>query len=156
MAHAEPLERFERKNRAFFASRVGDRGDDYFDRFNDRLGALVAENQAGKSLFCVVVDETGAIVGRVNITDIDQPERTEIGFRVAEDAQGRGIATTSVMTALDLASARGVRLVAARVATVNLASQRVLQRCGFKETGPAEPPAGSAKSFIGYRKQLLP
>jgi ribosomal-protein-alanine N-acetyltransferase len=154
MAHAAPLERFERSNRAFFASRIGDRGDDYFDRFTDRLAALVAENEAGTSLLYVVLDEEGEIVGRVNITDIDHPERTEIGFRVAEHAQGRGIATNGVMWALDQAAAHGVRLVHARASTVNLASQQVLQRCGFNETGPTEPPAGSTKPFVGYSKQL--
>lgn len=154
MAHAEPLERFERENRAFFALHIADRGDDYFDRFTDRLAALVAENQAGRSLFYVVLDEAGEIVGRVNITDIDQPERTEIGFRVAEHAQGRGIATTGVIWALDQAPAHGVRVLNARASTVNFASQQVLERCGFKETGPAEPPAGSSKSFVGYSKEL--
>ena len=103
-AHCQRLEEFERTNRAFFASRVSDRGDDYFTHFADRLAERVAENDAGQSLFFVLVAASGRIVGRVNISDIDQPELTELGFRVAEHAQGRGIATRGVITALDIAA----------------------------------------------------
>lgn len=156
MEHALSLERFERDNRAFFAARIGDRGDEYFGHFNDRLAALVQENRDGTSLLGVVIDDSGEIVGRVNITDIDQPELTEIGFRVAERVQGRGIASRGVTLALDLASRRGVAAVYARVSTTNLASQHVLERCGFRATGRAEPPKGSPKTFVGYRRELEP
>lgn len=153
--HAEPLERFERANRAFFAARVGDRGNDFFEHFDDYLGARVDENRKGLSLFFVIVDVDGEVLGRVNISDIDQPELTELGFRVAEHAQGRGIATQSVITALDIAARRGVRTVKARVSTANLASRRVLEHCGFDQTGQAESPDGFSETFIGYRKELV-
>jgi ribosomal-protein-alanine N-acetyltransferase len=152
--HARPVERFERANRAFFAARVGDRGDAFFEHFDDRLAARVRENQEGTSLFFVVVDEDGEVLARVNISDIDQPELTELGFRVAESAQDRGIATQGVIAALDIAATRGVITVKARVATANLASRRVLEHCGFSQTGQAEAPSGSVETFIGYRKDL--
>lgn len=153
--HARPLERFERAHRAFFAARVGDRGDDFFEHFDDYLGARVDENGEGRSLFFVMVDADGEILGRVNITDIDQPSLTELGFRVAEHAQGRGIATQGVVAALDIAARRGVKAVQARVSTANPASRRVLEHCGFGQTGQAEAPAGSSETFIGYRKELV-
>jgi ribosomal-protein-alanine N-acetyltransferase len=159
--HTARLETFEKENRAFFASRITDRGDQYFEEFAARLAALVQENAEGTSLLCVVVDDgdgdgdgDGDILGRVNITDIDQPELTELGFRVAERAQGRGVASAGVRLALAQASQRGVRTVRARVSTTNAASQRVLERCGFRPTGPAEPPAGTTRTFLGYRKDL--
>ncbi|WP_197275010.1 GNAT family N-acetyltransferase [Luteipulveratus halotolerans] len=148
--HARPLERFELDNRAFFATRISDRGDGYFAHFDARLAELVEENRAGTSLIGVLLDPSEAVVGRVNITDIDQPERTEIGFRVAKNVQGQGIARTGVRLALDLAVARGVRTVHARVATDNPASRRVLEVCGFQPTGPAPTPEGSSRTFIGY------
>ena len=153
--HARPLERFERANRAFFAARVGDRGDDFFEHFDDYLDARVRENREGTSLFFVIVDTDGEILGRVNISDIDQPTLTELGFRVAEHAQGRGIATQGVLTALDIAAARGVRTVQARVSTANSASRCVLEHSGFGQTGRAEAPDGSSETFIGYRKDLV-
>lgn len=152
--HARPLERFERSNRAFFAARIGDRGDDFFEHFDDRLAARVRENREGTSLFFVVVDADGEILGRVNISDIDRPTLTELGFRVAEHAQGRGVATQGVIAALDVAATRGVTSVKARVSTTNVASRRVLERCGFRETGRAEAPDGAVETFIGYRKDL--
>lgn len=153
--HAQPLERFERANRAFFAARVGDRGDDYFEHFDDQLAARVEEIQEGTSLFFVVVDTNGEVLARVNITDIDQPTLTELGYRVAEHAQGRGIATQGVITALDIAATRGVKTVRARVSATNLASRRVLEHCGFDRTGQIEAPNGSSETFIGYRKDLV-
>ncbi len=152
--HARPLERFERANRSYFAARVGDRGDDFFEHFDDRLADRVGEIRDGVSLFFVIVDEAGEIQGRVNISDIDQPGVTELGFRVAEQAQGRGLATWGVNAALELAARRGVRTVRARVSTANLPSRRVLERCGFAHTGDAEAPEGASTPFIGYRRDL--
>jgi [ribosomal protein S5]-alanine N-acetyltransferase len=153
--HARPLERFERTNRAFFAAHVGDRGDDFFEHFDDRLAARVQENREGRSLFFVIVDSDGEVLGRVNISDLDQPTWTELGFRVAEHAQGRGIATEGVITALDVAATRGVKSLKARVSTANLASRRVLEHCGFDQTGQTESPNGPSETFIGYRKELV-
>jgi arginase len=155
LGHARPLERFERSNRAFFAAQVGDRGDDYFAHFDDQLAARVHENREGRSLFFVIVDTDGEVLGRVNISDIDQPALTELGFRVAAHAQGRGIATRGVVAALDIAATRGVTTVNARVSTANLASRRVLEHCGFDRTGQAATPSGSSGFFIGYRKHLV-
>ena len=152
--HARPLARFERANRGFFAARVGDRGDDFFEHFDDRLADRLVEVQEGVSLLFVVVDGDGEVLGRVNLTDIDQPGLTELGFRVAEQAQGRGIATWGVTAALDLAATRGVRTVKARVSTANLPSRRVLEHCGFEHTGDAEAPEGASTPFIGYRRDL--
>lgn len=152
--HARPLERFERANRAFFAARIGDRGEEYFEHFDDRLASRVDENQEGTSLYFVIVDAEGDVLGRIDISDIHRPDLTELGYRVAEYAQGRGLATTGVINALEIAATRGVRTVRARASIANLASRRVLERCGFVQTGQAEAPSGSSQAFVGYRKDL--
>jgi ribosomal-protein-alanine N-acetyltransferase len=154
MDHATELERFERDNRAFFASRIGDRGDDYFAHFDERLAALVEENRSGRSLLSLVVDEAGHVLARINLTDIDEPDLSELGYRVAESAQGQGVATYGVTALLDLAASRDVPSVFAKVATTNPASQRVLEHCGFALVGPADAPLGSVKSFLGYCRAL--
>lgn len=152
--HGPALERFELANRAFFAARVGDRGDSYFERFADLLAALVGENQEGTALLFVLVEPDGEVLGRVNITDVDQPELTELGYRVAERAQGQGVATFGVRAALAHAAARGVRSVRARVAVTNLASVRVLEKCGFVLTGPTPEPDATFGPLLGYRIPL--
>lgn len=154
MRHAEALERFERENREFFARWVGDRGDDYFERFEQRLAALVDENRSARSLCFVLADSVGGVVGRVNVYDIDRADLTELGFRVAESARGEGVASRGVVAALRIAGARGVRTVFARASTVNIASQRVLEKCGFSATGQTDPPADSSNAFVGYRRAL--
>lgn len=156
MGHSQRLEQFERANRAFFASRIGDRGDDYFIHFTEQLAARVTENETGQSLFFVLVAEAGQIIGRVNISDIDQPSLTELGFRVDADRQGQGVATRGVLAALALARDRGVRSIMARAAIDNLGSRRVLERTGFTAIGPVEAPPASDESFMGYRVDLSP
>lgn len=152
MCHADALERFELANREFFARHVGDRGNDYFGEFEQRLASLVDENRTAQSLCFVLVSSAGEVVGRVNLYDIDRPEVTELGFRVAESVQGEGVASRAVMAALQVADARGVGQVVARASTLNIASQHVLENCGFSGTGEAEPPAGSSTPFVGYRR----
>ena len=152
--HARSLERFERVNRTFFAARVGDRGDEYFEHFDDQLASRALENREGTSMYFVLVDAEGEVLGRINISDVDRPELTELGFRVAEHAQGRGLATTGVINALAIAATQGVRTVKARVSISNVGSRRVLERCGFTQTGPTEPPSGRSQTFLGYRKDL--
>lgn len=153
-AHARRLERFELDNRAFFATRISDRGDEYFSTFDERHAELVQENRDGRSLLAALVTPSNEIVGRVNLLDIDQPGPAELGFRVAENVQGQGFSSTGVGLMLDLAATRGVREVCARASTTNVASQRVLEKCGFEAIGAVEPPAGVQRSFVGYRKQL--
>lgn len=121
---------FERRNRDFFAQWVGDRGDEWFATFFDRHAALAEENRDGTSLLYLVRDAGGCVIGRVNILDVDG-DVAELGYRLAESAQGRGIATAAVDRALSAAFAVGVRRVDARVFADNGASQRVLDRNGF-------------------------
>lgn len=154
LRHAEPLERFERANREYFARQVSDRGDAYFEHFEQRLASLVDENTTARSLCFVILDPAGEVVGRVNVYDIDQPGRTELGYRVAERVAGTGVATRGVTAALQVAATRGVESVIAGTSTTNRASQRVLDKCGFTATGPAESPAGSSTPSVGYRRTL--
>lgn len=156
LRHAATVERFERTNREFFAQHVSDRGDDYFENFALRLADLVEDNDAGRSLCFVLTDPAGEVHGRVNVYGIERPADTELGFRVAERAQNTGVATGGVEAALRVAAAQGVQLVTARAATTNLGSQRVLTKCGFVATGRAEAPPGSHRTFLGYRRLLIP
>ncbi len=152
--HARPLERFERANRSFFAARVGDRGDEFFEHFDDLIARRAQDNREGTSMYFLIVSDGGEVLGRININDVDRPDATELGFRVAQHAQGRGLATAGVIEALEIAAARGVTTVKARVSVANPGSRRVLERCGFIQTGPAEAPADASDSFIGYSKDL--
>ncbi|MBQ0905967.1 GNAT family N-acetyltransferase [Micromonospora sp. U21] len=133
--HAGALLAFERENRAYFARSVPDRGDAYFTGFADRHRALLAEQEAGLCHFHVVLAESGDLVGRVNLVDVTDGT-AELGYRIGEQAAGRGVATAAVEATFHLAAA-DYRLAGLTAVTTldNPASQAVLARTGFAVTG---------------------
>ncbi len=136
--HAGPLLAFELANRAYFAASIPDRGDQFFEQFASRHEALLAEQDAGSCIFHVLVGEDGIILGRFNLFDIENGTAV-LGYRVAEHAAGRGVATAAVRELCTLAAAQyGLRTIRAATSQANVASQRVLAKSGFEPTGPAE------------------
>lgn len=117
-------------NREFFARTVLDRGDAYFERFEDRHAALLAEQEAGGCHFHVLTDD-GAVLGRFNLVDVEDGS-AELGFRVAERSAGRGLATLGVQRVIVLArDYYGLRQLTAGADRTNAASLAVLRRTGF-------------------------
>src|SRR5690349_9851718 len=96
--HADALLRFELENREYFARVIPDRGDAYFAEFPQRHAELLAYQEAGTDHFHVLVDD-GRIVGRVNLVKIVDGT-AELGYRIAESAAGRGLATWAVREVL--------------------------------------------------------
>ncbi|MBT2366748.1 GNAT family N-acetyltransferase [Streptomyces sp. ISL-10] len=132
--HAPALLAFERENRAYFAASVPDRGDEYFARFDDRHAALLAEQATGLCHFHVLVDEDGRVLGRVNLVDAAGGS-AELGYRIAENAAGRGLATAAVRAVCASAAVEyGLRELRASTTADNAASQAVLVRTGFTAT----------------------
>lgn len=133
--HASALLAFERENRAYFAASVPDRGDDYFARFDQRHRALLAEQDARTCYFHVLVGPEGEVLGRVNLVDVADGG-AELGYRIAERAAGRGLATSAVRDVCRLAAHRyGLSSVRAATTLDNAASRAVLARAGFTLTG---------------------
>ena len=93
--HAPAVLAFELANRAYFAASVSDRGDDFFAQLTDRHSALLAEQEAGICAFYVLVADDGSVLGRFNLYDIEDGT-ARLGYRVAQQVAGRGVATTSV------------------------------------------------------------
>ncbi|MFJ9441132.1 GNAT family N-acetyltransferase [Kitasatospora sp. NPDC101235] len=130
--HAEALLAFERANRAYFARSIPDRGDAYFAEFADRHAALLAEQAEGTCRFHVIRDAAGDLVGRVNLVDLVDGT-AELGYRIAESATGRGLATAAVAEVCRLAAtAYGLTTVTAATTFDNPASQAVLAHNGFR------------------------
>src|SRR5262245_48275876 len=101
--HAAAVLSFELANRAYFAAWVSDRGDEFFWHFAERHDARLAEQQAGAGAYYVLVEDDGSVLGRFNLIFIDG-DSAELGYRVAESATGRGLATTAVRELCDLAA----------------------------------------------------
>jgi ribosomal-protein-alanine N-acetyltransferase len=147
---------FELANRAYFAASVSDRGDGYFEQFTDRYRALLAEQEAGICAFYVLVAEDGSVLGRFNLYDLDDGA-ADLGYRVAQHAAGRGVATATVLELCRLAAARhGLRVLRAATARDNAASQRVLTKAGFVPVGAADPADLGGKPGTWYQRDLVP
>ncbi|MEV7771637.1 GNAT family N-acetyltransferase [Kitasatospora sp. NPDC086791] len=149
--HAGALLAFELANRAYFARSVPDRGDAYFSEFPARHSALLAEQSGGTCLFHVVRDADGELVGRVNLVDIADGG-AELGYRVAESAGGRGIATAAVAEVCRLAAdLYGLRFLTAATTVDNAASRAVLARNGFRFR---QEVLLSGRPALSYRRDL--
>ncbi|MCM2413909.1 GNAT family N-acetyltransferase [Streptomyces sp. RKAG290] len=133
--HAPALLAFEQENRAFFAASVPDRGDDYFTHFAARHAARLAEQATGACHFHLLVAEDGEILGRFNLVDAANGT-ADLGFRLAEKATGRGLATEAVRNLFTLCTTTYALTTLRAAATLtNTASRSVLTRTGFVPTG---------------------
>ncbi|HEY2552253.1 MAG TPA: GNAT family N-acetyltransferase [Streptosporangiaceae bacterium] len=154
--HAPAVLAFELANRAYFAASISDRGDDFFDQFTDRYGALLAEQEAGRCACYLLVAEDGSVLGRFNLVRI-RDHTAELGYRVAQHAAGRGLATATVRELCQLAAARhGLRALRAATTHQNLASRKVLIKAGFVPVGPADPADIGGKPGTWYQRDLEP
>jgi [ribosomal protein S5]-alanine N-acetyltransferase len=153
--HAAAVLAFELANRDYFAASISDRGDEFFDRFTERHSALLAEQEAGLGAFHVLVAEDGSVLGRFNLI-FAEDSTAVLGYRVAQHAAGRGVATTTVRELCDLAAARyGLRTIKAATSSGNAASQKVLARTGFIPVGPADPADIGGKQGTWYQRDLV-
>ena len=151
---AAALLAFELANRAYFAESISDRGDEYFARFADRHRALLAEQEAGTCAFYVLVADDGAILGRFNLYDLDGGT-ADLGYRVAREVAGRGVATATVRELCRLAATRhGLHTLRAATSHANIASQKVLVKAGFVPVGPADPAHLGGKQGTWYQRDL--
>ncbi|MEU9233759.1 GNAT family N-acetyltransferase [Streptomyces subrutilus] len=146
--HAPALLAFERENRAYFAASVPDRGDLYFEHFADRHAALLAEQAAGLHHFHLLMDEGGEVLGRVNLVDVAAGS-AELGYRMAERAAGRGLATAAVGGICALAAAEyGLTSLRAVTTLDNAGSRAVLERTGFTPCGEIEMDGRPGLRFV--------
>ncbi|GHE28936.1 GNAT family N-acetyltransferase [Streptomyces capitiformicae] len=146
--HAPALLAFERENRAYFAASIPDRGEEYFARFDERHRDLLAEQEAGVCYFHVLVGPEGEVLGRVNLVDVADGS-ADLGYRIAQRAAGRGLATLAVRKMCGLAADK-YGLTALRAATTvdNAASRAVLIRSGFTITGETQLSGRPGLTFL--------
>lgn len=81
-----------------------------------------------------IIKRTILVDGRVagNIVSFEHSGEREVGYWLGREYWGRGVATRALAAFLDQVQARPLR---ARVAKHNIASRRVLEKCGFTVYG---------------------
>jgi len=104
-----------------------------------RVAAAMADREQGRSLpFVIEVD--GRLAGSLNVTNIVLGAfcSGSLGYWVAADAVGRGVATSAVRQVVDdCFTNHGLHRLEAGTLVDNLASQKVLERTGFTLIGRA-------------------
>jgi ribosomal-protein-alanine N-acetyltransferase len=95
------------------------------------------------------------VLGRFNLI-LDGAGTATLGYRVAADVAGRGVATAAVIELCRIAAAEhGVRRLTAATSHQNVASQRVLEKAGFVAIGPADPSEIGGKQGTSYEREVV-
>jgi ribosomal-protein-alanine N-acetyltransferase len=137
--HAPAVLDFETANRSYFALSITDRGDEFFDRFVEGINALLEAQERGEDAYYVLVADDGSVLGRFNLYFVADGV-ANLGYRVAQQVAGRGVATATVRDLLPLAASRhGITKLKAAASDENVASRRVLINNGFTFVEPADP-----------------
>ncbi len=129
-----------RRNRDHLASWDPLRDESFFtDEGQAATVAAQLESVSEGHLIAWVLWHDDRIVGRVNLNNVVMGvlRSGSLGYWVDVDHQGRGLATGAVEFACAQAQGRGLHRVDAGTLLHNVASQRVLERCGFEAYGMA-------------------
>jgi ribosomal-protein-alanine N-acetyltransferase len=91
--------------------------------------------------FRVVHKESGEVIGKCGFKGPPADGVVEIAYGVAPEVEGKGYATEAAQALTDFArTIEEVRIVRAHTLPGGLASQRVLEKCGYKHVGEVVDP----------------
>jgi len=139
---AEVLARLLTENRDFLAPYEPLHEESYFTPKGQRadIDAALKGHQQGAGLPQVILDETGAVIGRITLSGIVRGalQSCSIGYWVAQAAGGCGVGTAAVTRMTQLAFEElALHRVQAETLVDNARSQRVLEKVGFTRHGLA-------------------
>ncbi|NJC69143.1 GNAT family N-acetyltransferase [Planosporangium thailandense] len=141
VADAARLTEAYRSNRQFLAPWVPTRDEAFFtvEGQRERLERAERDRRDGTGYSCVIEYE-GQLAGTITLSAIERgvAQTAHLGYWVAEEVNGRGVATQAVSRILDVAFGElGLHRVQAATLVRNTGSQRVLERNGFEVIGLA-------------------
>jgi ribosomal-protein-alanine N-acetyltransferase len=140
LADAGPLFDFEMENRAFFEATINARPSSFYSREGVAEALAMACAEASKDLGYqfLLKDDEGRILARANLSAVKRAhfQSAVLGYRVAQSACGKGLASEAVRQLLAMAfSSLGLARIEADARIDNPASARVLLRNGFVQFG---------------------
>ena len=125
----------------------------FFSRDRDAFDAHWAKILADPSCVIQTIEHGGDVAG--NVGSWEYEGQRYVGYWLGQSFWGKGIATEALMQFLK----KEVRPLLARVAKTNIASRRVLEKCGFVVVGDEKMPvvAGGEESddWIFARDSLV-
>jgi len=152
---APALTEMVRRNREFLAPWEPLREDAYFTVDVQRAGIddALARHAQGTAVPRVILDQAGALVGRITLSGIVRGpfQSCSLGYWVDEAHNGQGLATAAVGEIVRFAFT-GLKLhrVQAETLSHNEASQKVLLRNGFARIGFAPQYLSIAGRWQGH------
>jgi ribosomal-protein-alanine N-acetyltransferase len=138
---ADELYAFECDNRRYFEQSIPSRGDDYYvpDIFRERHAALLEEQKHGSSVYFLIKNETGSILGRINLVDRNSIDKSaQLGYRIGQSHTGKGIAKEAVRLLIMHCQKFYIDKVEAKTTDGNFASQKILTHNGFRRVNKEE------------------
>lgn len=137
---AQELFTFELKNRSFFESVGFPRGDNYYElkNFKTIIKESIEDQKKGLAYMYLIKNHTGMILGRINLLSIERGifNKAELGYRMGEEHQGKGYATSAVKLVLDEAvNKHKLHRIEAGTSPNNIGSQIVLIKNNFQFIG---------------------
>lgn len=139
-AHASALAAAYRRNRAHLEPWEPQRDASFYTDEGQTLAVAgqLAAARAGVLVSWVLLHDD-LVVGRVNLNNVVRGIMcsASLGYWLDTGHLGRGLASAAVEEACRRARDRGLHRVEAGTMLHNLASQRVLERCGFEAYGTA-------------------
>lgn len=108
------------------------------ENFVDR----VASGAMGKCVYAVTRNETRDFIGCCGLQAQGEGHGLEIGYWLGEPYWNKGFATEAAQTLIDFGFRHfDVDFIDGRVRVMNIASRRVLQKCGFQFQGTGMAPS---------------
>lgn len=101
----------------------------------------------------LLFDDDETLVGLVGFKGPPHEGAVEIGYSVAPERQGRGLATSAANQLIDLARGGGAYRILAHTLPELSPSTSVLKKCGFERTGVVTDPDGQEGDV--WRWELL-
>jgi [ribosomal protein S5]-alanine N-acetyltransferase len=144
--HLDELLNFELRNRQFFEQHINARPASYYCEagVTTAIAQAVRDAESDAAYQYLIRDLAGTLVGRANLTRVRRAHfhSAELGYRVAEEAGGKGYATEAVRRVIGEAfGEHRLKRLEATVRPENEGSVKVLTRNGFSKFGQ------STKSF---------
>jgi RimJ/RimL family protein N-acetyltransferase len=109
-----------------------------------------AHEESGPGLLAVERKGTADVIGYCGLVfhGNGSPDEPELAYELLRTAQGHGYATEAGRAVVTWVGEAGYRRLWATVRDWNVASRRVLEKLGFRETGRVEPDAVHGDSLL--------
>ena len=152
LSDCDELLQFELQNQFYFTKFIPPRPDGYLSAagIENSIDILIAEmDQLRGAYYLLRRDQV--LIGRFNFEIMEDGE-AELGYRIAEQHTGRGIATIGLGMALEkVQHDLDISKIHAQTTPQNIGSHRVLEKCGFNRCGIK--PDGAI--FLGEKVDLV-